>query len=195
VAHRKRAIIRRRTLTALSVLSLLLCVATLMLWVRSYWRLDVVFYRFDPGYSWSMSSALGHIDVAVNRRRAPHPQEALHPGFGTASHIASMVLTLEDLPHGLAKVGTPVSTRRFLGFGFIAYAKITGVWVPHWFLALLFAILPALHLHAAIRSRRRHRAGHCPTCGYDLRATPDRCPECGTGGALATENTENTETG
>jgi hypothetical protein len=47
--------------------------------------------------------------------------------------------------------------------------------VPFWFIAMLTAIAPVRW----ILRRRAVLPGHCPGCGYDLRATPDRCPECG----------------
>jgi len=51
--------------------------------------------------------------------------------------------------------------------------------LPYWLPSLLFALLPAYCVRRWLRARRRRAAGQCPTCGYDLRATPDRCPECG----------------
>jgi hypothetical protein len=55
--------------------------------------------------------------------------------------------------------------------------------VPYYVLWWVTLPAPLLVLREIARHRRRRRsrdgAGHCAGCGYDLRATPDRCPECG----------------
>lgn len=58
--------------------------------------------------------------------------------------------------------------------------KIVGA--QWWLLTVMTALLPAAWLARRLRETsrsRRVRRGLCPSCGYDLRATPDRCPECG----------------
>lgn len=48
---------------------------------------------------------------------------------------------------------------------------------PIVFLVLL--ALPILWVRRYRRMLRTARSNRCVTCGYDLRSTPDRCPECG----------------
>ena len=48
------------------------------------------------------------------------------------------------------------------------------VGIPYWFIALLTVAAPALWLWRRLRSMQRGARGLCPTCGYDLRATPER---------------------
>lgn len=63
-----------------------------------------------------------------------------------------------------------------------AYAQPTytrSVRFPFWLAILPLMIWPLTALVRSTRRRRRVAAQKCAQCGYDMRATPDRCPECG----------------
>jgi hypothetical protein len=63
-----------------------------------------------------------------------------------------------------------------------ARGQYVDVSLPLWLIALLASIPPIvweLRYRRGRRRRRRLNRGQCASCGYDLRATPDRCPECG----------------
>jgi len=49
-----------------------------------------------------------------------------------------------------------------------------------WALPALWLAIRLLSVVRRFRSRELERAGRCGVCGYDLRASSDRCPECGT---------------
>jgi hypothetical protein len=54
--------------------------------------------------------------------------------------------------------------------------------VPLWAPMIVFGIVPALWIPRYLRLRRRAerlRKNLCLNCGYDLRSSLDRCPECG----------------
>ena len=170
MAHRKRAFFGRLTLNSLTILSLLCSFATAALWARSYWECDMLRHHTNEAYRESRSqSNRGELTAFVYRHSA---------GYTVHWGVANLKLYAAGFPQD-SSISIP-------GFGYGNFVfpgrpeYVRGVWFPHWFAVLLLAILPAVRLRAHLRNRKRNRAGLCPKCGYDLRATPDRCPECGT---------------
>src|SRR5437016_5301549 len=82
----------------------------------------------------------------------------------------------------------PVGTTAALIFGVTFVTNVISEWFAHGgitqlvTLALSVFLIPFwLPVQLRIeREKRRRKKGVCLSCGYDLRATPDRCPECGT---------------
>ena len=153
------------------------CLCCAVLWVRSYFVNDVYSYgslEFDPyihttqgrpQYKYYMlGSCSGRLFIA----------ECTGPDF---------VIEAGELYSDPVPEFKSIMLRRWIGFGeSLAWMQSVGnssIWfIPHWLGLVVCSILPLRRLWIGWGSRRVI-AGQCPKCGYDLRATPDRCPECG----------------
>jgi hypothetical protein len=159
----------RRLLHLLTALSLLLCLAACVLWVRSFWLFEGWCW-FDANHHYfQLSSIKGAVWL---HRIAPVPT-----GFNIRPRFFRIPLTVGSVP--------PTT------LGFHVSRASPGQWtvaVPYWSIFLLTALAPATDAARRVSARyRRVRPGACRHCGYDLRATPERCPECGTPALLGQE--------
>jgi hypothetical protein len=188
--------LRRILLNAATALSLLLCVATVALWVRSRGHLDVAALRVTPAQTWFLVSDGGWLSVESQRIthhevepwtldtsgygefRARIDREFGSSGYNHRYGGGVDVTRTHGIP-GFEWFNEDWETLRFDRDEPVFTFEHRGVRARYGPMAGLLALGP---LAAGIRraSRRRRRlAGRCPACGYDLRATPDRCPECG----------------
>ena len=155
------AAIRRGLIIFAGVVSAALCVGCAVAGVRTFYHVTKYDYVSRGTWGCMVIPKNGRLDLLVYRRKPDHDV-----GF---TRIRSSPSTIG---------GTDYS-RRVLGFG---GEKVPGgvyVNLPFWFLAAVLAVPPAIVVRGELRRRRRRVPGKCHRCGYDLRATPERCPECG----------------
>ena len=183
---------KRRLLNLLTALSLLLFIAVVILWVRSHWVADSVrSYRPDlPAARWasdSLVSTRGRFLLSRTRVTFVSPKYA--GAFAESVSLGGVARYSYAASEPYWYAPRERSAWNRLGFGIMPYdgarshfetsRRQFGAYAPHWLFALATAALPALWLWSRRARLAALRRGRCPSCGYDLRTTPDRCPECG----------------
>ena len=195
--------VRRWMFNALAALSLVLCVGSVTLWVRSYWRADE--FSIERTRKWKLMDDSGIFNWSVLRE---YPAQATldaqrHFGHfvraGPDEAVASVVRfehrsgepsgwtvrwMMFRVTFGREKEDIGVGGR-VLDHGRISlFLERSGpnVTIPAWSFVFAFAVSPGVWVVRLLGRRRMERRvleGCCGECGYDLRGSPGRCPECG----------------
>jgi hypothetical protein len=155
--NRRRRRLPRRLLNATAVLSMALIVVVSVLWVRNFWVVEWVHWN-APRWFASVSSN----DCTLQLWILPRHVDDWDPGWN---------------------YGNAPNERFFEYFWGVPRLATDGelkAAIPYWVLtaASACASLVAWGIRR-LRRKESDYSGRCPACGYDLRATPDRCPECG----------------
>jgi hypothetical protein len=179
--------VKRRLLNVLAGLWLLLCIGTVLLWAMGHLGPSICPRHLVGRWSCRFTGSIaGNVSIgflhdlatpnvgpqfAPGRRYTPRLlawYDALPPGFSWRVHG----FCVEDQPYfEIDASNHMVLVAKQMGFA-IPYWVAWAMWIPLFF--------PAARLRRQRILRDRIGKGLCVECGYDLRATPDRCPECGT---------------
>jgi hypothetical protein len=176
----------RHLFTCSVALSLVVCVATGVLWVRSHRAGDEIHVGTPTFWSWGQCQ-YGGILIYLS----PGPSQSGPVPLSHQTYDLDPDSILEE------RVDFPIVARKinlnFAGFHFWYgtwggsnnYAIIIRLWQVVLVCTLLIAAV------AGVRHSRRRRLclGLCSACGYDLRASKERCPECGTPVVQSVETT------
>ena len=161
----------RRLFSILAILSLLLLVVTAVLCVRSYYIADQL-GRHHNGYGVALNSAHGVLSCWITNSTpdldGDHPWKWRKRRLESSGHYGPMGFVTVHAKCTIGDVPVQENGRVW--------------WLQHWIIALATVPLPlwwAARFPARKRKQRR-RLGLCLHCGYDLRASTERCPECGT---------------
>lgn len=185
-------------------LSTILLIATVVFWVRSLgyfeeWRFD----QFEPRPEWHGGEYIWrryHVQAWHRRLCLTVLKRAPESKFNSRAEYQRKAISKDETEQRFAfllqsgqrqwRGGTErVWTIAGAGFrhqrssvdrqigrpGMEVYVLV----LPFEMLAVVFGLWPGLFAVRRILRRKRHVKGLCPECGYDLCATPHRCPECG----------------
>jgi hypothetical protein len=182
--------VKGRLFNVLAAVSLGLCVATSAQWERSYsivdrvlWIRNFTTYRFDLNEeSWQLNSENGRLYLVHE------------VGIGSSEQLKNGFHLFHSTIKGFFTNWGITSKNGEFEYKLDPWAGSSGesalmevVVVPFWLPVSLLSLAPAIcfaicfsRLVTRVRDRARSLRGVCRNCGYDLRATPERCPECGT---------------
>jgi hypothetical protein len=178
---------------AISWIGVAIVILALAGWIASHiWPIPAKVIRNRPESCWFFASRYGKLTLwAQQITPAPLPNgitaklsEPYHMRVSSSNGLFSMNfnpdwprpdLGWNTVQNGQGTVFGPAPANQPYNFTL----RVRSIVLAWWVIAAIALIPMGLRGIGWVIKRRRIAAGRCVMCGYDLRASPERCPECG----------------